>query len=76
MNNIKDYYLIIEKVIDLPTPKRNMIMDMYRDMVHRTGDPTCKDMVQSYFNTLEMGGFIKNRTIVERENKLGDLING
>ena len=76
MTQIKDYYLVMDKVMDLPSPKRNLIMDMYRDMVHRMSDSSCKDMVQSYFNTLEMGGYIKNRNIVERENKLGELING
>ena len=74
MQNIKDYFLLIDKILDLPSPKRNFIMDMYRDMVHRMGDPSCKDMVQSYFNTLEMGGYIKNRTETERQNKLFELI--
>jgi len=76
MSKFSDYYLVMEKIIDLPTPKRNMIMDMYRDMLHRTSDPQCKDVCNSYFNTLEMCGYIKNRTIVEREEKLGELING
>jgi len=76
MQNIKDYYLIIEKIIDLPSPKRNLIMDMYRDMVHRLGDKSCEGMVQSYFNTLEMGGYIANRTEVERQQKLDTLTNG
>jgi len=76
MRNISDYYLIIEKIIDLPTPKRNFILDIYRDMIHKYGDPSSKDLVSSLFNTLEMGGYIKNRQIEERESKLGDLING
>jgi DNA-binding cell septation regulator SpoVG len=76
MNNIKEYYLDLDKVMELPSTKRNIIMEMYRDMVHSVNDSLRKDMVQSYFNTLEIGGFIKNRTITERENKLGDLING
>ena len=76
MNNIKEYYLDLDKVMELPSTKRNIIMEMYRDMVHSVNDSLRKDMVQSYFNTLEIGGFIKNRTIAERENKLGDLING
>jgi hypothetical protein len=76
MNNIKEYYLDLDKVMELPSTKRNIIMEMYRDMVHSVNDSNRKDMVQSYFNTLEIGGFIKNRTITERENKLGDLING
>jgi hypothetical protein len=76
MNNIKEYYLDLDKVMKLPSTKRNIIMEMYRDMVHSVNDSLRKDMVQSYFNTLEIGGFIKNRTITERENKLGDLING
>jgi hypothetical protein len=76
MQNIKDYYLIIEKIIDLPSSKRNFIMDMYKDMLYRFGEPSSNDLVLSIFNTLEMGGYIKNRQIEERENKLGDLING
>jgi hypothetical protein len=76
MQNIKEYYLIIEKIIDLPSPKRNLIMDMYRDMVHRLGDKSSEGMVQSYFNTLEMGGYIANRTEVERQQKLNDLVDG
>ena len=32
MNNIKEYYLDLDKVMELPTTKRNMIMDMYRDI--------------------------------------------
>jgi hypothetical protein len=76
MQNIKDYYLLIEKVIDLPSPKRNLIMDMYRDMVHRLGDKSCEGMVQSYFNTLEMGGYIVNRQEVERTQKLDILVDG
>jgi hypothetical protein len=75
MQNIGEYYLIIDKIIDLPSQKRNFIMDMYRDMVHRIGDPSCKFMVNSYFNTLEMGGYISNRTVVERDKKLGDIVN-
>ena len=76
MAKIADYYLVIDKIIDLPSTKRNLIMDMYRDMVNRAAEQHYKDLVQSYFNTLEMGGYIKNRNIVERENKLGELING
>jgi hypothetical protein len=75
MNNIKDYYLVLDSVIDLPSPKRNLIVDMYRDMLHRLADSSSKDMVQSYFNTLEMGGYIKNRNLVERETKLDVLTN-
>lgn len=75
MSNIKDYYLLVEKIIDLPSSKRNFIMDMYRDMIHRVGDPSSKDLVSSLFNTLEMGGYIKNRIVEERKNKLGELIN-
>jgi hypothetical protein len=73
MNNIKDYYLVIDKIIDLPSPKRNLIMDMYRDMVHRIGEKGQEGMVQSYFNTLEMGGYIKNRVNEERSRKIDEL---
>jgi len=74
MSKFSDYYLVMEKIIDLPSPKRNMILELYRDMLHRTSDPQCKDVCNSYFNTLEMGGYIKNRTIVEREEKLELLV--
>jgi hypothetical protein len=76
MRNVKDYYLLVDKIIDLPTPKRNFIMDMYRDMVHRIGDKGSEGMVESYFNTLEMGGYIANRTDVERGQKLEKLVDG
>ena len=76
MKNVKDYYLLVDKIIDLPTPKRNFIMDMYRDMVHRIGDKGSEGMVESYFNTLEMGGYIANRTDVERGQKLEKLVDG
>jgi hypothetical protein len=75
MQNIKDYYLLIEKIIDLPSSKRNFIMDMYKDMLYRFGDPSSKDLVSSLFNTLEMGGYIANRTEVERQQKLSELVN-
>lgn len=75
MQNIKDYYLIIEKIIDLPSPKRSLIMDMYRDMLHYHSDKRF-DMANSYFNTLEMGGYIINRQEVERARKLDTLVDG
>jgi len=74
MSNIKDYYLLVEKIIDLPSPKRNFIMDMYRDLLHRAGDASSKDLVSSLFNTLEMGGYIANRQEVERSQKLDKLV--
>jgi hypothetical protein len=73
MQNIKDYYLIIEKIIDPPSPKRNLIMELYRDMLHYNNDKRF-DMANSYFNTLEMGGYISNRTEVERQQKLTELV--
>lgn len=75
MKNIKDYYLLVDKIIDLPSPKRNLIMDMYRDMVHRMNDKSSEGMVESYFNTLEMGGYIANRQEIERNQKLDTLTN-
>ncbi len=74
MSKFSDYYLVMEKIIDLPSPKRNMILEMYRDMLHRTVDPPYKDVCNSYFNTLEMGGYIKNRTTEERQSKLDELV--
>jgi excinuclease UvrABC nuclease subunit len=73
MQNIKDYYLIIEKVIDLPSPKRNLVMELYKDMLHYHNDKRF-DVAISYFNTLEMSGYIINRQEVERIQKLDILV--
>jgi hypothetical protein len=35
-----------------------------------------KSMAQSFFNTLQKAGYIKNATQESREEKLGELING
>jgi len=42
-------------------------------MLHYNNDKRF-DMANSYFNTLEMGGYITNRTEVERQQKLTELV--
>lgn len=74
MNNIKEYFLILDKLLELPTPKRSFIMELYRDMLHYYSEGRT-DHATSYFNTLQMGGWLANRTLIEREQKLSTLTN-
>lgn len=74
MENIGNYYLDVERVIDLPSPKRNFIMELYRDMHHYFADPNRKEMANSYFNTLDMGGYLKNRLNIDRDKKLCEIV--
>jgi len=73
--DLSNYYLDLPKLDILKQKERENIHRMYTDMLHYMTDS--RDMMaMSLFNTLEMGGYIKNRQTEERENKLGDLING
>ena len=73
MENLANYYLDLTKIIDLPSPKRNLIMELYRDMLHYNRDKSYEQAV-SYFNSLEMGGYLKNRLIIDREKKLYEIV--
>lgn len=73
--DLSNYYLDLSKLDNLKQKEYENIHKMYTDMLHYMTDG--REMISmSLFNTLEMGGYIKNRQTEERENKLGDLING
>jgi hypothetical protein len=69
------YYLDFNEVNKLESAdERDMIHGYYRDMVSMAEEGR-DSTATSFFNTLEKGGFIKNREIEDRQEKLGDLIN-
>ena len=73
--DLSNYYLDLSKLDNLKQKESENIHRMYTDMLHCMIDNR-EMMAMSLFNTLEMAGYIKNRQTEERENKLGDLING
>lgn len=69
------YYLDFNAVNALDSiEERDMIHSYYRDMVCMAEEGR-DSTATSFFNTLEKGGFIKNREIEDRQEKIGDLIN-
>ena len=74
--DLSNYYIDLPKLSTLKEKESESIMRMYHDMLLFMTDPGREMVAMSFFNTLEMGGYIKNRQTEERENKLGDLING
>jgi hypothetical protein len=75
--DLSNYYVDQQKLSILKDKESDNILRMYQDMLHYMVDGGSREMMaMSLFNTLEMGGYIKNRQAEERENKLGDLING
>ena len=73
--DFSNYYLDLPKLSRLKEKESDNIVKMYEDMLHFMYDGR-EMMAMSLFNTLEMNEYIKNRQTEERENKLGDLING
>jgi len=73
--NYGDYYLDLSAMKDLSKDEQDNIHVYYREMLHSELDNR-KSMAQSFFNTLLKAGYIKNATQENREEKLGELING
>ena len=71
---IGDYYLVLNKLTELSESEREQIHSYYRDMLHFFQENQ-KEIANSFFNTLDMAGYIKNRKQEEREEKL-DFICG
>jgi hypothetical protein len=69
----KKYFLDFTKLENLGEKQLTEVFRMYIDLLHVHADGR-KDISTGLFNTLEMNGFIKNRDVVEREEKLGKLI--
>jgi isoleucyl-tRNA synthetase len=73
--DLSNYYLDLSKLDNLKQKESENIHRMYTDMLHYMTDSR-EMMSMSLFNTLEVGGYLKNRQSEERENKIGELING
>jgi hypothetical protein len=73
--NYGDYYLDLSAMKELSKDEQDNIHSYYREMLHSEIDNR-KSMAQSFFNTLQKAGYIKNATQENREEKLGELING
>jgi hypothetical protein len=73
--NYGDWYLDLSTIKDLTKDEQHNIHSYYREMLHSEIDNR-KSMAQSFFNTLQKAGYIKNATQESREEKLGELING
>jgi len=71
----KKYFLDFTKLDNLGEKHLQEVFRMYTDLLHFHADGR-EDISTGLFNTLEMNGFIKNRDVVEREEKLGKLIDG
>ena len=72
---ISKYYLDFNAVNKLESAaERDMIHSYYRDMVCMAEEGR-DSIATSFFQTLERGGFIKNRETEDRQEKLGELIN-
>ena len=72
--NIKDYYLDIDLIHSLDKEKSDRIYDLYNSLVSYLREKEL-DIAQTYFNTLNKSGYLKNKIEVERSEKI-DLING
>lgn len=72
--NFDEYYLDMNLVFKLDKDQANLIVEFYNRMMdiypHDIKSST------SFFNTLIKGGYLKNKNAEERDEKLGDLING
>ena len=74
--NLSDYYLDLEKIKDISSEdERNRIHSYYIEMLSNNYEKRY-EYANSLFNTLSMGGFLKNKTQEDRAEKLGTLING
>ena len=72
--NIEDYYLDLDKVSALKTEdERQNIHNYYKDMMYAITD-NLTDRAQSIMNTLIRGGYLKNVTQEEREEKIETIL--
>jgi hypothetical protein len=72
--NYSDWYLDLKSLTDLPKEEKENIHNYYSQMLHCDNDNR-KSMASSYFHTLQKG-HIKNATQENRDEKIGELING
>ena len=71
---LEDYYLDLDKVSTLNTEdERQYIHNYYRDMMYAVAEKRY-DQAQSIMNTLVRGGYLKNVTQEEREEKIETIL--
>ena len=71
---LEDYYLDLDKVSTLNTEdERQYIHNYYRDMMYAVVEKR-HDQAQSIMNTLVRGGYLKNVTQEEREEKIETIL--
>lgn len=73
--NYSEWYLDLKSIRDLSKEEQEIIHGYYRDMLNFY-EENRKTIAQSFFNTLEKSGCIKNATQENREEKISELING
>lgn len=73
--NYSDWYLDLKKIKNLSKDEQDNIHSYYQAMLEAESNnrPT---MSSSFFHTLQKAGYIKNVTQENREEKIGELING
>lgn len=74
MFSIKDYYLDINKLLDLEKDRYDKIYDLYFSLVVSIKEKD-NDIAQLHFNTLIKSGYLKNKTEEDRSDKI-EQING
>ena len=72
--NFSEYYLDMDLVFKLDRDHSSIIVDFYNRMMDLYSHD--KESSTSFFNTLIRGGYLKNKNAEERDEKIGDLING
>lgn len=73
--NYGEWYLDLSALKDLTKDEQDNIHSYYREIFHAFSENRF-DMAESFFHTLQKAGYIKNFTQENREEKLGELING
>jgi hypothetical protein len=71
---LEDYYLDLDKISTLNTEdERQYIHNYYKDMMYAITD-NLPDRAQSIMNTLVRGGYLKNVTQEERQEKIETIL--
>ena len=71
---LEDYYLDLDKVSTLQIEdERQNIHNYYKDMMYAVAEQR-HDQAQSIMNTLVRGGYLKNVTHEEREEKIVTIL--
>lgn len=69
--NIKDYYLDIKSIIDLPPSIQEMLSANYNTLLHNDIGEKARE---SIFNTLIKSGYLKSLVQEERDDKIETIL--